>query len=352
MLSESRRRRDPGCTTLPNPASLTQLATFNRLTRVAFALLLLVVLAGCGLGVPSASARPTPTHAIPTSNEIEAAVRFRATFGLRSDVAWIQAVHNDPAADTTFGVPLLPDEAARVRVAQDAANAATDIVAAYGLTVPEDWAGMYVDQTAGGTVVARFKANVNAHQAALGAMLPAGARVEVRAATWTDDELRSFISRVEEERDWYATIGTELVTVEMAVLDHVVHARFNGPDPAVAEAIEAHYGSPPWLRAVWNGPGEWAGPIGELEIYTTDAQGLPVPDVDIEVDAENPYEVDVSGGVGWMTDSQGYLLRDNMPAVDYRVKAFRWIGAERVPVAEAAVSVPANDRIQLRLVVE
>jgi hypothetical protein len=166
------------------------------------------------------SGSPPPTNATPTTAEIEAASRFRATFGLRFDVAWIQAVHNAPNADTTFGIPLLPDEAAKVRAAQVAANAVSDIVAAYGRTVPDDWAGMYVDQTAGGTVVARFEANVEAHQAALEALLPAGARVDVRAATWTEEELRSFISRVEKERDWYATIGTELVTVEIAVLDH------------------------------------------------------------------------------------------------------------------------------------
>jgi hypothetical protein len=319
-------------------------------TGLPAAIALVLVLAACGSTGHSISTQPT--SAIPTSAEIEAASRFRATFGLRFDVAWIHAVHNDPDADTTFGVPLLPDEVARVRTAQEAANAVTDIVAAYGLTVTEDWAGMYVDQTAGGTVVARFKANVAAHQAALAAVLPAGALVEVRAATWTDEELRSFIGRVEKERDWYATIGTELVTVEIAVLDHLVDARFNGGDPEAAGAIESHYGSPPWLRAVWNGPSDWTGPLGELEIYTSDAQGRPVPEVDIEVNAANPYEVDVSGGVGWMTDRQGYLLRPNMPAVDYLVKAFRWVGAERVLVAEASVSVPANDRIQLRLVAE
>ena len=178
-------------------------------------------------------------------------------------------MYDDPASDdgVTFGVPLLPAEVARVTTAQAAANATSDLVAAYGATVPDDWAGMFVDQQTGGTVVARFSANVAEHRAALLALLPAGAKVEVRSATWTNAELQGFIARVEQERAWFPTIGTELFTVEIAGLDNLgaIDVRFDGPK-AAAGAIEAHFGNPPWLRAVWNGPGEWTGPRGDLEI--------------------------------------------------------------------------------------
>lgn len=294
------------------------------------------------------------TRTEPTADELTSALRFRATFGLRSDEAWIRAVYDDPASDDgeTFGVPLLPAEVSRVTAAQAAANATSDLVAAYGATIPDDWAGMFVDQQTGGTVVARFSANVAEHRAALLALLPAGAKIEVRSATWTNAELQGFIARVEQERAWFPTIGTELFTVEIGGLDNLgaIDVRFDGPK-AAAGAIEAHFGNPPWLRAVWNGPGEWTGARGDLEIVTTDAAGDPVPLLEIDVHSEDE-RVDASGGVGRGTDERGYVLLRNYPAVVYLVRAFKRVGDERVPVAEGRIRVVGNGRTTLRLIVK
>jgi hypothetical protein len=252
----------------------------RRRSAVALSITLAMSLLACGETAQPTFAPPLSPNprAEPTAEEMTSALRFRATFGLRSDIAWIRAVFNDPGSDDgrTFGVPLLPDEVARVIAGQAAANATTDIVAAYGAAVPEDWAGMFVDQQADGTVVARFKANVDEHRLALLAWLPVGAKVEVRSAAWTDEELRGFVARVEQEHDWFPTIGTALFTVEISV----------------------------------------------------------------------------HGGLGWMTNKQGHLLRKNMPAVAYRVRAFQWIGDRRVAVGEALVTVPANGRTAIRLTIE
>jgi hypothetical protein len=209
---------------------------------------------------------------------------------------------------------------------------------------------MFVDQKAGGLVVARFKGNVEEHRQALYAVLPAGARFEVRSAPWTNRELMGFIDLVEEERDWYPTIGTVLFTTEIAS-DNLVDARFNGPDPAAASIIEAHYGNPPWLRAVWNGPAEWTGPLGSVDVYTTDSTGRPVPSVDVDFVAVDPFQVDGNGGVGWMTDEGGHLLRTDIPAVVYRVRAFQGDEDQRAVVAEGTVTVPANGRAAVRLII-
>jgi hypothetical protein len=287
----------------------------------------------------------------PTAAELTSAFRFRTTFGLRADDLWIRAVFNDPASDETFGVPLLPNEIAAVVAAQAAANAVTDIVAAYGATVPGDWAGMYVDQQAGGTVVARFTSNVDDHRTALLALLPAGAKVDVRSATWSDAELRGFIAQVEQESDWFPTIGTKLFTVEIADLDNFggIDVRFDGL-MAKAAAIEAHFGNPPWLRAVWNGPGEWTGARGDLEIYTRDAAGRPVPSLEIYMRSEDE-RVDADPGYGIGTDESGHLLRKNLPAVAYLVQAFTGYDDERIQVAEGRVIIPPNGRATIRLVI-
>jgi len=330
----------------------------RRFGRSVFALFvtLAISLLGCGSTLQPIVAPPATASARtePTVEEVTSALRFRATFGLRSDDSWIRKVLTDPSSDDgqTFGVPLLPDEVARVMAAQASANATATLVAAYGAAVPDDWAGMFVDQQAGGTVVARFKANVSEHRTALLSLLPAGAKVDVRSATWTDAELREFISRVELERGWFPTIGTELYTVEIGGLDNLggIDVRFDGP-AASASAIEAHFGNPPWLRAVWNGPGEWTGARGDLEVYTTDAVGRPVPLLEIDVISQDE-RIDADPGYGIGADEHGHLLRKGLPAVVYLVRAFRGSGDERVQVAEGRVIVPPNERASISLIIK
>jgi hypothetical protein len=212
---------------------------------------------------------------------------------------------------------------------------------------------MYVDQRAGGTVVARFNANVEGHRTALLALLPAGAKIDVRSATWSDAELRGFIAQVEQEKEWFPTIGTKLFTVEIAGLDNLggIDVRFDGL-MAKASVIEAHFGNPPWLRAVWNGPGPWTGARGDLEILTVDASGHPVPLVDIYMRSEDE-RVDADPGYGIGTDEHGRLSRMNLPAVAYRVQAFTGGGGDdNVLVAEGRVIVPPSGRATIRLVIK
>lgn len=301
---------------------------------------------------------PTATARIdPTAEELASALRFRTTFGLRADDAWIRSVFRDPASDKglTFGVPLMTDEIAAVTAAQVAANAVSDIVAAYGAAVPEDWAGMNVDQRTGGTVVARFKANVAAHRDALLAWLPPGAKVEVREATWSEAELREFITLVEQDAAWFSTNGIEFYAANIGGLDNLggIDVRFRGPKATAdvaAASIEAHFGNPPWMRAVWDGLLEWTGPRGTLEIRTVDAAGRLAPSIDIVVDSLDD-RVSVNTDIGFMTDERGKLVHTNYPAVGYRVRAFEGFGDDRKVIGEGRVTVPANGRIALRLVV-
>jgi hypothetical protein len=227
---------------------------------------------------PSPSASPT-SQTEPSAEQIAASVQFRSFFGLRADEEWIRAVYGDPTANYyNFGVPLLPAEADQVFAKSGTTIGTPDIVAGYGATVPEDWAGLYIDQAAGGRVVALFKANLAEHEQALRALLPVDANFEVRSATWSTQELDTFMTQVEGERDWFPTIGTSFYTVEPGnVRDFAgVRVLFKGPDASAADAIEAHFGSPPWLRAIWYGPEEWTGPRGDLEIYVRDTAGRPV----------------------------------------------------------------------------
>lgn len=317
--------------------------------------LVLVVVTACGSpgptsGIPS---RPTPPPGTLAPAVLEESVRFRTTFGLRADEEWVRTVAADPTSaegESTFGVPLLPTEVTELldRVARSADVAA--IVEQYGATVPDDWAGMYIDQQAGGTIVARFKANVADHERALRALLPVGSKIDVQRAAWTERELRAFMAQVEAERDWFTTIGTSLMTVEIAAFDNVVDVRFDGHDPGTAQTIEAHFGDPTWLRAVWNGPGDWTGHRGDLLVMTVDSAGRPVPDVSVFFEPQD-IRVPGDGDLGWATGSDGRLLRANLPAVTYRVRAVEKIDEVLVTLGEVRVAVPPGGRTAVRLLV-
>ncbi len=232
------------------------------------------------------------------------------------------------------------------------AHQIADIVAAYGTTVPEDWAGLYIDQDAGGRVVARFKANLAEHEQALRALLPAGANFEVHPATWSTEELGAFMTQVEAERDWFPTIGTSFYTVEPGnVRDfNGVRVLFKGPDASAAAAIEAHFGNPPWLRAVWYGPEEWTGARGDLVIFARDAADRPVAGLTIGLVSLD--ERVRSGELAWMTNKDGRrILVKNLPAVFYLVRATDYVGGELVVLGEARVLIDPNGRTTVTVVI-
>lgn len=318
---------------------------------------LVIAVLGCASTVePSAADRspdvpPLPTDAGLSVADLEAARTFRTTFGLRADDDWIRAVARDAGADRrTFGVPLLPSELEAVIAQNLGAKDAAAIVNRYGAAVGDDWAGMYIDQQAGGTIVVRFKANVAAHERALLALLPVDTKIDVRRAAWTERELRAFMAQVEAERDWFPTIGTSLMTVEIAGFDNIVDVRFDGHDPGAAQAIESHFGDPPWLRAVWNGPGDWTGPRGDLLVVTVDSAGRPVPDVSVFFEPQD-IRVPGDGDLGWTTGSDGRLMRSNLPAVTYRLRAVDKIDEVLTTLGEVRVTVPPDGRTSVRLLV-
>ena len=239
-----------------------------RVDHLAITMLLLVALGACSpLPSPSgAAASPTAEASLApamSADDLAKSIRFRTAFGLRADAGWIQSVAADPrSADGTsmYGVPLSADEVADLVARIGASKDIAPVIQQYGSTVPDDWAGLFIDQEQGGIVVARFRANVDEHRRALSALLPADAGFEVRPTHWTEAELEAFIDVVTEDADWFPTIGTRLYTAEIDVIDNVVDVRFTGIDPSAAGEIEAHFGDPPWLRAVWDGPPPWGAP--------------------------------------------------------------------------------------------
>lgn len=288
--------------------------------------LLLVSLAACSpLPSPSgAAASPTAAASLApvmSADDLAKSIRFRTAFGLRPDEGWIRSVAADPRSAegmATYGVPLTPDEVANLVARIGASEDIAPVIQQYGSTVPDDWAGLFIDQQQGGIVVARFRANVDDHRRALSALLPADAGFDVRPSQWSDAELEAFIDVVEEDADWFPTIGTTFYAAEIIVTENIVRVRFIGIDPSAAADIEAHFGDPPWLRAVWEGPPPWEGPRGDLVVIVRDTNGKPVPDLFVTYTALN-QAVPNDDPFPHYTDEDGRCLLESRPAGAYRV---------------------------------
>jgi hypothetical protein len=159
---------------------------------VLWAMLIVLV-----ISVGACGDRPvTPSVAVttPSPAEMEEARRFRETFGLRADDAWISMVASDPSSQESveqFGVPLLPSEL--TEMIERTTASAGPIILDYARTVPDDWYGSYIDQQRGGVIVAQFFRNTDRHRAALALLLPPSARWEVRQVDQRTLDMIAFV---------------------------------------------------------------------------------------------------------------------------------------------------------------
>ena len=248
-----------------------------------------------------------------------------------------------------YGVPLTPDEVADLVARIGASKDIAPVIQQYGSTVPDDWAGLFIDQEQGGIVVARFRANVVEHRRALSALLPSDAGFEVRPSHWTAAELEAFIAVVTDDAGWFPTIGTRFYTAEIDVIDNVVDVRFIGIDPSAAADIEAHFGDPPWLRAVWDGPPPWEGPRGDLVVIVRDTNGKPIPKVWVAYTALNKA-VPNDDPFPHVTDADGRSVLENRPAGAYRITIEQTVAAtdDWIVLGEKTAVIPPNGKATLR----
>lgn len=328
--------------------------SWARLT-VAIALLLL---AGCAPVAPappdSATDSPpavaSPSSA-PTESEIEEAVRFRREFGLPSDRAWVEQVAADPASAEgleVYGIPLLPAEVADLLERIGNQRDITPIIMRYGATQPDTWAGMYIDQAAGGAVVAQFTRDLERHERQLRALLPAGARFEVREVRWTRAELDRFAGEIIAEQDWFTTLGLEFYAAEVEEEANLVRVRYRGVRDEREGVIAAHFGAPDWLLLVATPP-PWTGPTGDLTIQIVDRDGKPAAMTCLIGTADPGVP---SGGDAMGSGEDGICQWDDLPAVRFHITITASTdGDEDIIVDDRIHLVPPGPSI-LRIVVD
>jgi len=300
--------------------------------------------AACGdrPATPSVGIPTTPTPA-----EMSDARRFRKTFGLRADDAWISMVAANPSSQASieqFGVRLLPSELSEMIARTRASTDAGPIILDYAATVPDDWYGSYIDQQRGGIIVAEFFRNIEHHREALAQLLPPSARWEVRQVDQRTLEMIAFVARVKAERSWFTAIDAELLDVVTnplygGIVELTYLARRRDLDPVMI----GHFDAPDWVRVERAGGLPWTGPVGDLMVKAVDPGGNPVPKLICNLGA---------GDAALATDRDGICRFHDLAAIGYRIELLAGIEESTHVVGTATLTVIPSESTTVTIVVQ
>jgi hypothetical protein len=181
-------------------------------------------------------------------------VRYREAYGLRSDRAWVLALASNPAALSALneiGVPLLPREIDSVVSQNRKVQNIVPALETYGKARTGEYAGAFLD---GPVAVIQFSDRVSEHRVAIGKLFGGNARIEVRQAPFSLSELEEFARTVEANQGWFTTIGADLYSASVSVLDNKVMVNYIAPDESVEPRILDHFANSPWMDVHWEGP--------------------------------------------------------------------------------------------------
>ena len=283
---------------------------------VAVAAMVLVTCAGCG-GTNSPSAAPEPRFAASSraGDEVARTMRFRESFGLRTDEAWIRHVAVDPLASRDFGVPLVAEEAAHVDRRLLIARTVSDAVQGYAVRQPE-YAGARIDVERGGIVVMSFAGRIDQHRLAIARLVPPDARLEIKAVPNTFAELNALAHLVGSGPDeaWLRSIGAVLVSSGVDTERNLARVRISSANPEAGDAIIARYRAQGRMYVESDGIGVRLMPTGTLVVVAVDPRGAPVPGLAVTCTGDLPATG--TGDIGSSTDANG-MWRSDLTATGY-----------------------------------
>jgi hypothetical protein len=141
------------------------------------------------------------------------AVEFRTTFGFEADESFVRATLSDPSADTTWGTPLTPDEAAMMAERQRLEEL-SEPLATFVAERSSAFGGLYFDQ-AQGRLVAHVQALATTSKADLATALdlaPAGLTVDVVSVSHSMAELEAARDRIADDA---AKNGVKMIGIDV-----------------------------------------------------------------------------------------------------------------------------------------
>jgi hypothetical protein len=257
-------------------------------------------------------------------------------WGLRSDLEWVVAVANSPDVTYDFGFPLMPFERDELLRRPQRDRDVADAIGAYGPDHPDEWAGLWVDQSRGGVVVAQFTQNLPAHEASIRRLLRPDATFEIRQVRWSLQQLSETAARIGEGQARFSTIPAVLVGWGADIRANRVSLDISSTrTDATAQIARLFDVEAEMLDVNSDGTGIGLLPGGELVVIARDAAGEPVRGLWLSLKHDTP-------GLGahdvCSTDREG-ICRVPVEAVTFEVVLERPVSGGRRIVGQATVSV-------------
>jgi hypothetical protein len=168
------------------------------------------------------------------SDAIADAVDFRRSFGFVSDATVVAAYEADDSLNRDYGVPLTQSEVAEMARRDAVAVAVGPMVAELRQT--DGFAGLFIDQAAGGVVDMAFVGEVPLPPDWTGRHLPPGTEVRFRTADYSYAELRELQDLV--TNDWLRLEADGLPMVSVGV-DPRTNRVLVGVDASAIDAAPA-----------------------------------------------------------------------------------------------------------------
>src|SRR5688572_11039851 len=147
---------------------------------------------------------------------------------------------NPAAYDGSFPVALTGPERAEMqrRIAMEAQMAPLE---RHAQSLP-GFAGHWIDQPAGGVIKVALVGGTDADRAALQALVPPVARLEIVAARYLLSDLRALQRRVRDDADEFHAQGHRIGLLYVHLQSNSVRVGVSGDQEAALKAIQARYG--------------------------------------------------------------------------------------------------------------
>jgi streptogrisin C len=184
------------------------------------------------------TAEPALGHLASTADDVVA----RRELGFRSDTAYVsdlvtRAAARDNSVDIIDGLAFTPKEAAEFQARLQLQDYAGQ-VSTYGSQHSNNYAGMYIDQLAGGVLVARFTGDLAQPRRELRATFAMPGRLLVTSARWSLKDLEGVAALVQQRR---ADLGTPLVSIAIDVETNTVKVGVIAVTPAARQFVSANF---------------------------------------------------------------------------------------------------------------
>src|ERR1035437_5569417 len=216
-----------------------------KLLCAAIALTMLATACSVGGSRPSATVSPmgAPTTAeLPPGNaSVDYAMKVRSSYGLRIDRPYVESIEADPTASRELGIALTADEVETVKASQAPVLLVLEPLTR-ALEADPTFAGIYLDQAAGGVLDIATTADVSHFAPILARFASNDVRFRVRQVSYTLAELKSLQARVTSDVASWQGQGIQISTVFVDVVNNRLAITVVALTPAAKASIEASYG--------------------------------------------------------------------------------------------------------------